>query len=235
MSLGWGLRGFIGGGPLGAMIPGAMVGLLLCYLLRLDQKTSAFVAAFGAIGVGLGGQMTYGQTIGFIIHPETFFWGFLGLSVKGAVWGLLGGAVLGLGFIHRQMSRKVLVAGLLLLIVGTLIGWKLINEPKLIYFSNLHDRPRAEIWAGLLFGAIFLLAYLGFVGQAKIPLHFALWGTLGGAIPPQNVFREEHRRQTRNAVGCPFFDGEGYVLRPEGFGTENSGIRFYCSLKKVFS
>ncbi len=182
MSLGWGLRGFIGGGPMGAMIPGAMVALLLCHLLPLDKSTSAFVAAFGAIGVGLGGQMTYGQTIGFIVQPETFFWGLLGLSVKGGIWGLIGGTVLGLGFVHQQMSRKILITGLLLLIIGTLVGWKWINEPKLIYFSNLHDRPRAEIWAGLLFGAIFLLTYLGFIGHAKIPLHFALWGTLGGAI-----------------------------------------------------
>ncbi|MEO6182842.1 MAG: hypothetical protein ABIP71_07050, partial [Verrucomicrobiota bacterium] len=182
MSLGWGLRGFIGGGPLGAMIPGAMVGLILCHLLRLDKSTSAFIAAFGAIGIGFGGQMTYGQTIGFIVHPETFFWGLLGLSVKGGIWGLIGGTFLGLGFIHKQMRRNILVVGLLLLIVGTLVGWKWINEPKLIYFSNPHDRPRAEIWAGLLFGTLFLLGYLGLAGSAKIPLHFALWGALGGAI-----------------------------------------------------
>jgi hypothetical protein len=30
----------------------------------------------------------------------------------------------------------------------------------LIYFSNRLDRPRAEIWAGLLLGAILLLAWL---------------------------------------------------------------------------
>ena len=34
MSLGWGLRGSIGGGSLGAMIPGAMIGLVLCLLLN---------------------------------------------------------------------------------------------------------------------------------------------------------------------------------------------------------
>ena len=33
-------------------------------------------------------------------------------------------------------------------------GWKLINEPKRIYFSDLYDRPRAELWAGLLIGAL---------------------------------------------------------------------------------
>ena len=182
MSLGWGLRGFIGGGPLGAMIPGAMAALLLCLILDLDKRTSAVMAAFGAIGVGFGGQMTYGQTIGFIVQPGTFFWGLMGLSVKGGIWGLIGGTFLGLGLVQRQIQRKDILIGLVLLLVGTLIGWKLINEPRLIYFSNPHDKPRAEIWAGLLVGTLFLLGYLAFKGHAKIPLHFALWGALGGAI-----------------------------------------------------
>ena len=59
MSLGWGLRGTIGGGPLGAMIPGAMIGLALCLLLG-REKNAGFVAGFAAIGVGFGGQETYG-------------------------------------------------------------------------------------------------------------------------------------------------------------------------------
>ena len=182
MLLGWGLRGFIGGGPLGAMIPGAMVALLLCLILGMDRRTSALLAAFGAIGIGFGGQMTYGQTIGLIVQPESFFRGFVGLSLKGGIWGLLGGAVLGLGFIRNEIQRKEIVVGLVLLLVGLILGWQLINVPKLIYFSNLQDKPRAEIWAGLLFGAVALLGYLGFKGKAALPLHFAMWGALGGAI-----------------------------------------------------
>lgn len=182
MLLGWGLRGFIGGGPLGAMIPGAMVALLLCLILGLDQRASALLAAFGSIGIGLGGQMTYGQTIGLIVQPETFFWGLLGLSVKGGIWRLSGGAILGLGFVLKQIQRKDVVIGLVVLLAGLLVGWKLINEPRLIYFSNPYDKPRAEIWAGLLFGTMALLGYLALKGHAKLPLHFALWGALGGAI-----------------------------------------------------
>jgi len=182
MLLGWGLRGFIGGGPLGAMIPGAMVALLLALILGLDQRAGALLAAFGAIGIGLGGQMTYGQTIGFIVVPETFSWGLLGLSVKGGIWGLSGGAILGLGFVLKQIRRKDVVIGLVVMLIGLIVGWKLINEPRLIYFSNLNDKPRAEIWAGLLFGTVALLGYLGFKGHARLPLHFALWGGLGGAI-----------------------------------------------------
>jgi hypothetical protein len=182
MSLGWGLRGSIGGGPLGAMIPGAMVALLLSLILGLDKSASAALAAFGAVGVGFGGQMTYGQTIGFILQPDTFSWGLLGLSVKGGIWGFSGGTVLGLGFVLKRLRRRDVMIGLALLLAGTVIGWKWINEPRLIYFSNPLDKPRPEIWAGLLAGTLFLLGYLAFKRQAGIPLAFALWGALGGTI-----------------------------------------------------
>ena len=155
MMLGWGLRGFIGGGPFGAMIPGAMVVLALGVLY--PRRDWTVPAAFGAIGVGFGGEMTYGQTVGFIVKPETFWWGFLGLGLKGAIWAALAAPVILLGL--RPAPRPVaLAAGAMILATWT--GWKLINEPKLIYFSNLLDRPRPEIWAGFLLAAA-ALAVLG--------------------------------------------------------------------------
>ena len=103
MSLGWGLRGYIGEGTYGAMIPGALVAICLCQYLGYSVRASAVVAAFGAIGVGFGGAMTYGQTLGLLRGDETFSWGLTGTTLKGAIWGLLGGAVLGLGFAARHM------------------------------------------------------------------------------------------------------------------------------------
>ena len=88
MSLGWGLRGSIGGGSLGAMIPGAMIGLVLCLLLG-RQSDAGLIAAFAAVGVGFGGQETYGQTVGLSLQPDTFWWAILGFVIKGAAWGLL--------------------------------------------------------------------------------------------------------------------------------------------------
>ncbi|MFV1969104.1 MAG: hypothetical protein ACC628_27090 [Pirellulaceae bacterium] len=37
-----------------------------------------------------------------------------------------------------------------MMVAGTYLGWKLINQPKLLYFSHPLDKPRPEIWAGLL-------------------------------------------------------------------------------------
>lgn len=185
MLLGWGLRGYIGGGPYGALIPGSFVALTLCLLLGYRMETAAVAALFGAIGVGYGGNMTYGQTLGFLRETDTIYWGVLGCLVKGSIWGLLGGAVLGIGLSRNHYDRRTLIIAFAITIVAFIIGVKLINEPKLIYFSNRFDKPRGESWAGLLFAALSLLAFLRSRGSKKafvIPLRFALWGALGGGI-----------------------------------------------------
>ena len=185
MSLGWGLRGYIGGGFFGAMIPGALVVMAVCLLLRSRPGWAAVATVFGTIGVAFGGQMTYGQTIGHIVLPSSFLWGFTGLALKGCVWGLLGGAMIGLGFSHRQHRRKEIIIAFLLLLGAYYIGWRVINEPRLIYFSNPFDRPRGESWAGLMFGTFALVAYLDSKAGWKsghLPLRFMLWGGLAGLV-----------------------------------------------------
>lgn len=185
MLLGWGLRGYIGGGPYGALIPGTFVTLAISLLLGFKMETAAVAALFGAIGIGYGGNMTYGQTLGFVRDPNTLSWGVLGCLVKGTVWGLLGGAVLGLGLDRTLYSRKTVTLAILVTIPAFFLGLALINGPKLIYFSNRFDKPRDESWAGLLFAAISLLAFLRCCGPKAaitIPLRFALWGALGGGI-----------------------------------------------------
>jgi hypothetical protein len=175
MSLGWGLRGYIGGGPLGAMIPGAMVAMALCVLLRRSPESTALTAAFGAIGVAFGGQMTYGQTIGLTVVPATAAWGLLGLTLKGAIWGLLGGTVIGTGFVAARRWKLVGLASAVLTL-ACWIGWKLVNEPKLIYFSDPVNKPRAEIWAGLLLAAIGFLLVI----RNRTAWTFAWIATIGG-------------------------------------------------------
>lgn len=185
MSVGWGLRGFIGGGSFGAMIPGALIALVICRGLGLPDAACARIAAFGAVGIGFGGQETYGQTVRFVTnYGEMFARGLAGLTVKGAVWGFVGGAVLGVALMARRVTRRDLGLALAALVAGTWLGWRLIDEPKLLYFSNLHDKPRAELWAGLLTGG---LAFLGVLAwrlrsAARVPWVLALAGLIGGGI-----------------------------------------------------
>ncbi|MSV28402.1 MAG: hypothetical protein EXQ52_06610 [Bryobacterales bacterium] len=177
MSLGWGLRGSIGGGSLGAMIPGAMIGLVLCLMLGREAD-SGLIAAFAAIGVGFGGQETYGQTVGLSLRPETFWWAILGFAIKGSAWGMLGGTFVGIALRRGLHTKRQLIAGFAIMALGTWIGWRFLNHPKLIYFSNPIDRPREELWAGLWLGGLLMLAWL----HARVPSLFALYGAAGGGI-----------------------------------------------------
>jgi hypothetical protein len=184
MMLGWGLRGHIGGGPMGAMIPGAMVALTICLLLELPAKMSALVVVFGVAGIGLGGEMTYGQTLGFLRDLDTVWWGILATTVKGAVWGVLGGIVLAMGFVLKNLSKKTIIVSFLVMMAGLFVGFKLINEPMLIYFSD-PVKPRSESWGALLLGAVALITYLKFTitsDDFKIISRFASWGLIGGGL-----------------------------------------------------
>lgn len=185
MLLGWGLRGHIGGGPFGAMIPGAMVALAIAMLLGFRAGFTALLVVFGIAGVGLGGEMTYGQTLGFLKNPETVWWGNIATTVKGAVWGIGAGAILGLGLIHKRIPHKTIIIAFAILLVGILIGFKLINDTKLIYFSDPVNKPRDESWAGLLFGAVGVLIYLKMKIQStdfKVVWRFAKWGLISGGL-----------------------------------------------------
>lgn len=184
MTLGWGLRGHIGGGPMGAMIPGAMVALTICMLLNIPRNVSALVVVFGVVGVGMGGEMTYGQTLSFLRSPDTLWWGVIATTVKGGVWGILAGIILALGFLVRKLSKRTILIAMVVMLAGMFLGFKLINEPMLIYFSD-RAKPRSESWAALLFGAIALLVYLKQKVDNKdfnIVAQFAKWGLIGGAL-----------------------------------------------------
>ncbi len=182
MLLGWGLRGTIGGGPIGALIPGAMVALTLCLLLNRGPSTG-FIICLGALGIGIGGHQTYGQTIGLSRVNETYWWGSLGMAVKGAVWGLAGGAVLGLAFVRDKFTNRQIMFAMLAMVAATFVGWAYLDAPRHanFYFSD-PVKPRAEIWAGLLLGAVALLSALSVSGDSKVPLRFALWGLLFGGL-----------------------------------------------------
>lgn len=184
MMLGWGLRGHIGGGPFGAMIPGAMVALSICLLLKLPPSVTSIVVVFGVFGIGLGGEMTYGQTLGFLRNPETVWWGTAGTTIKGAVWGFLGGVVFSMSFLFHRIPKKIIVNGLLLMLGGFFLGFKLVNEPMLLYFSDPAN-PRAESWAALLLGAIVLLVFLRFKVKStdfRLVRRFAFYGLAGGGL-----------------------------------------------------
>ena len=174
MSIGWALRGSLGGGPLNAMIPGALWAMAVALVRKWTAREASLFVGLAAIGIGLGGQETYSQTINLLSEPDTRLWGLLGLAVKGMVWGMLGAAMISLAWLK---PKRPLTLSLVLL-VATQFGWQFLNQPKLIYFSNRFIQPRQELWAGLGCSALALLLLL----RHPIASRLALWGVLGGAI-----------------------------------------------------
>lgn len=154
------------------MIPGAMLALILA-----GRTSPGIWVALLAVGFGFGGEETYGQTVGLSYPLETRWWALLGFAIKGAMWGLLGGAFAGFARIGSA-ERQRFGLGLVILIAAVELGWRFINHPKLIYFSNRLDRPREELWAALILGGLGILAWM----RMPIAWRWAGWGALGGGI-----------------------------------------------------
>ena len=77
VSYGWGMRGTIIGGEKGAMLPGAIMGMVIALFSTSEVLRENFfvLSAVGAMGMYLGGCMTYGETLGLSMNtnpPENY-------------------------------------------------------------------------------------------------------------------------------------------------------------------
>ena len=111
-AMGWGIRGQYGHES-GAMIAGVLVSLVVVTALR-PQASAVWAmraVALGTIGVGFGGAMTYGQTIGLtqdaalVGNWAALRWGLLGLAIKGGIWIGFLGVLLGMGMSRCGTGR----------------------------------------------------------------------------------------------------------------------------------
>lgn len=192
VSYGWGMRGSLLGGERGAVLPGALLGMLLALFSGSDVTAENFFifAAAGASAMAFGGTETYGQTLGFILHrgkedysPKK---GYAGVFLKGALWQGIAGAVLGTAF--SAVSGKY-YSGADIIIVFALIpfvqalGVQIFNKPyskaekkfPRIYFSV----DRREEWGGNLLTLIMLIAF-ALIRKDFYAFFFSLTGIIGG-------------------------------------------------------
>lgn len=187
------------------MMAGLLVMLTILAAVRscTHWNASLRAAAWGALAMGLGGSMTYGQTIGLtqdqplIGNWDAWRWGMLGLSLKGGLWIALSGLFFGMGWSSVHYRTRELILLLLTLIFCFFGGILLFNRPfdptqrilPWIYFSddwfwepNANLKPRPEVWGGYALALIVLLLYTrGFKGD-RAAVRMALFGLLGGAI-----------------------------------------------------
>ncbi len=200
----WGIRGQYGH-ETGAMIAGLLVSLTLTYLLcpRASSISLAKAIAWSTLAMGIGGTITYGQTVGLTQDSSllgnwaALRWGMLGFAIKGGIWIGFAGAFLGMGWSSvRYRAAEILLLMLALLGVH-LLGVYLLNTPfdpanrelPRIYFSDdwrwepeSELTPRFEQWGGLLVALTTLIAYSGWYRKDRLAWRLALWGVLGGSI-----------------------------------------------------
>ena len=189
VSYGWGMRGTVLGGEKGAMLPGAIMGLLIAFFSGSEVLKENFfmVSAVGALGMYFGGAMTYGETLGLSMNEkpaENMKKGLIALFVKGAIWFGIFGSCVGI-FLTASTGRLYTVKDFLILFallpVFALGFYFLLNKPhkpkedKLpkIYFS----KTRQECWGGLLGIFVLFVGFMAFKGD-----RFALWLTLGSLL-----------------------------------------------------
>lgn len=193
VSYGWGMRGTTIGGEKGAMLPGAIMGLLIALFSPspLLQEQFFMVSGVGAMAMYLGGCMTYGETLGLTMNtwpPENMKKGLFAVFVKGGIWFSLFGAIMGIyltastGEVYKALDFVVLFA---LIPVFALGGYFLLNKPHdpknnkfpKIYFS----KTRQESWGGLL-GILVLLILVSALRSDFFALKLMLCSGLSGAV-----------------------------------------------------
>lgn len=202
--MGWGIRGQYGH-ETGAMLAGALVSLVLVFVMcpQAALLPAARAVAFGTIAIGIGGSLTYGQTIGLTQHPqlignwEAWRWGMLGLAIKGALWIGFAGLFLGMGLGDRRYSWREMLCLQLGMFALFGAGWWLFNQPfdpankvlPKLYFSASWQwqpaagpelKPRPEVWGGLLFALLGAWVWTGWVRRDRLARNLVLWGMLGG-------------------------------------------------------
>lgn len=203
--MGWGIRGQYGH-ETGAMIAGSLTSLVLVlfFIPQATSLTAARAAAMMTVAIGIGGTMTYGQTIGLtqdetlVGNWEALRWGLFGLFIKGGLWIGFAGAFLGMGLSGRTYRPTEILMLMLGLTLFVFFGIWLLNSPfdpanrvlPKIYFSGswywqpdkVDLKPRPEVWGGLLVAFVSLLGYARLIRGDRLALRLGWISFIAGGV-----------------------------------------------------
>jgi len=188
-SYGWAVRGTTLGKETGAMLPGALLGILCAWFsgsALLWENLWIFCAA-GALGMFVGGTETYGETIGFVTReksPPQPGRGYVGLALKGLLWFGIAGAFLGISFtavtgsVYTVMDFVWLFAPMPFIWAAGVAAFNYPHRPKEGKFPKIYfSMSRKEVWGGMAAMLLALLVFLFVKGDT-----FALFLCAGGAV-----------------------------------------------------
>jgi len=194
VSYGWGMRGTTLGGEKGAMLPGALMGLMIALFSGSDFLREHFylLSAAGALGLYFGGTMSYMQSIGLTVDknpPEDFKRGMTGIFVKGILWWGIFGSVVGMflsflsGQFYGSLRTMLIIFGLLPLfaLAGSRIFDRPFDEKKGIHPRIYFSRNRPE-GMGVLFGILAELVLVMAINRDTVGLALAGGSAISGGV-----------------------------------------------------
>lgn len=197
MSYGWGMRGTTIGGEKGAMLPGAIAGLMIALFSGSPflLENFFFLSALGSMGMYYGGCMTYGETLALSLASRpapNMKKGLIAVFVKGFLWFAVFAEIFTLGIAAltgNYFSVKEIIIMFLLMPVVMITFLFIFNRPHnkdekifpKIYFSI----SRKESWGAML-GLFFLLLVIAIVKRIPFVLEFtvicAIFGGFGWVV-----------------------------------------------------
>lgn len=152
MGMGWGVRGAYGHCT-GAMMPGAMLGLVLAACARREDwwKRCALLGMLGAIGFAWGGQASYGILIGYTPGDSVSNsgYGYATLFLVGALYGSLGGGFLGLGLTQPRsfFAQFALPLTAIYLAWWEISRWGPLSQSVARYFGYYDPETQVTVFA----------------------------------------------------------------------------------------
>lgn len=191
-SYGWGMRGTTIGGEKGAMLPGAIIGLVISVFsgILIVREHFYIFSALGAVSMYLGGSMSYGETLGITMNTkpaENMKKGLIALFIKGFLWFGCFGAIFttGINAVCYVYSLKELLIIFGVTPLSALICYFIFNKPlkpkenkfPRIYFS----KTRQESWGALL-GVFLSLLIFSVVKSNSFTVIFSLCCAIFGGI-----------------------------------------------------
>ncbi len=176
----WAIRGQFGHEQ-GAAWAGAIGGLALVVVSERRDWYSKMVliALSSALGWGAGGMISYGMVVGYG-RADNFINVFYGLSmlfIIGALFGLLGGGLVGLvlgSTKKNQVNWGALVAEM---VAGALLTYFFLIEQIGLKMTP----PRSEAWALILGAGLAMLLHMARTSRNS-PMRVAVFSALGGGL-----------------------------------------------------
>ena len=176
----WAIRGKFGHEQ-GAAWAGAVGGLALVLVAQRKDwyDKMVLIALASALGWGAGGMISYGQVVGYGRSSDFLnaFYGLGMLFVIGALFGLLGGGLVGLVLDSTKDKRVKWGALVSEMVAGGIISYFFLIEQIGIKMTP----PRSEAWAIILGAGLAMLWHMARENRNS-PIRVAIFSALGGGF-----------------------------------------------------